>query len=536
MLRCKTTLAVLGAALVLAAGASAQSLYPISGINGYGALDHSNGDKVANGRFNTLHTVWEDGALIKYSTSADGMGWTAPQLVAPGLASALPAIASDSNGTLVVAFVGNPNASGMGSIHYAYKPWGATSWTVSKIVDSGTQPDIEARGGKVHVTWTTINRVQYTSFSTTSPPASMAFGEEIEITGCAGTGFVRPSVALARESCKLVPKVAYIRYSDETSNPDPVCTSLITEVGARVCERDPTLGTWGLEYTDLVTATNPPQGVEAVALSMNAHYTTGNTFVAWSDISNSTARTRLAHGRNGTWNAITHSNDDLHVHVAAKKSSAIGEYRLAWVSRGWYPSLPFVDVDGQFRTGKWHSGATPTWTDPSSTYINASIGGILVGHPQATFWGKCSSGLYDTVEAVAELENVCSTSGLSAHVTEDQSCPSGGIIGINPCHKVQVAYTYADSLRTHVDLDGFGDPVELGSNWATYAVESGKGEGYITLSWDRGRVDNTWAGGFSIDDANATVRIQSDSVETDLVRLESTDIYEGTKPGVCHRR
>lgn len=533
MFRYKTLMAVLGAGLVLAAAASAQNLYYITGINGYGALDHSNGDKVANGRFNTLHTVWEDGALIKYSTSADGMGWTAPQLVAPGLPSALPAIASDSNGTLAVAFVGNPNGSGMGAIHYAYKPWGATSWTVSKIVNSGTQPDIEARGGNVYVTWTTINRVQYTTFPTTSPPAAMNFGEEIEVTACAGTGFVRPSVALARESCKLVPKVAYIRYSDETSNPDPVCTSLITEVGSRVCERDPVAGTWGLEYTDLVTATNPAQGVEAVALSMNAQYTSGNVFVAWSDISNGTSRTRLAHGRNGTWNAITHSNDDLHVHVAAKQSSAIGEYRLAWVSRGWYPGWPFVDTDGQFRTGKWSSGATPTWTDPSSTYINASIGGILVGHPQATFWGKCSSGLYDTVEAVAELENVCATSGLSAHVTENQSCPSGGVIGINPCHEVHVAYAYADRLHTHVDVDGLGDPVEIGSNWATYSLEGPKGEGYVVVAWDRGRVDTTWSGGFSIDDPTANVSIQSNSVETQLVRLESTDIYEGTKPGVC---
>lgn len=536
MLHRKPLAIVLGVALTLAASVSAQQLYSITGINGYGALDHSNGDKVANGRFNTLHTVWEDGALIKYSMSSDGVGWTTPQLVAPGLPSAMPAIASDSNGTLAVAFVSNPNANGMGAIHYAYKAWGATSWTVSKIVNSGTQPDITARSGKVHVTWTTINRVQYTSFPTNTPPAAMNFGEEIEITGCAGTGFVRPSVALARESCKLVPKVAYLRYSDETSNTDPVCTSLITEVGPRVCERDPVAGTWGLEYSDLVTATNPAQGVEAVALSMNAQYSTGNVFVAWSDISNGTARTHLAHGRNGTWNAVTHSNTDQHVHVAAKASSSVGEYRLAWVSRGPYMFLPFVDTDGQFRTGQWHSGATPTWTDPTSTFINAPIGGILVGHPQATFWGKCTSGLYDTVEAVAELENVCSTSGLSAHRTENQSCPTGGIIGINPCHQVQHAYTYSDRFRSFIDVEEVGYPIEVGSNWLTYSVLAGERQGWVTVSWDRGRVVETWDGGFALDTPEASVRIESDVAETQVVRLASTDIYQGIKPPVCEKR
>ena len=535
----RRTLWALGllAALALTSAVSAQTtLNFISDINAYGAYDHSNGDKAVVGRFNTLHTVWEDGALIKYSTSADGVSWTTPEIVAPGLPSALPAIASDSNGTLVVAFVGNPNGSGMGDIRYAYKTWGGTGWTVSKIVDNGTQPDIEARGGKVHVAWTTINRVQYTTFSTTSPPASMAFGEEIEVTACAGTGFVRPSVALARESCKLVPKVAYIRYSDETSNPNTSCTSLITEVGPRVCERDAATGTWGLEYTNLVTATNPAQSVEAVSLSMNAQYTTGNIFVAYSDISNGTARSHLAHGRNGTWNDINFSNSDLHMHVAAKKNSTNGEYRLAWVSRGPYPGLPFVDTDGQFRTGRWHSGATPTWIDPTSTYINNPIGGILVGHPQATFWAKCTSGNYDTTEAVAELEGVCASVNLMAHRTENQTCPTGGIIGINPCHELYYAYTYADRLRSYIDLDGFSQPAEVGSNWATYSVANEKAEGFVTVTWNGGRVVDTWEGGLSVEGPETTFRIQSDSVEMVLERLESTTIYNDAKPPVCEKR
>lgn len=536
MFRFKILSIAVVAMLALAVSGSAQNLYSVSTTNSWGGYTYGNGDKVANGRFNTLHTVWEDGALVKYSTSADGAGWTGAEIVAPGLPSAMPAIASDSNGTVVVAFVGNPDAQGLGGIYYAYKTWGGTSWTVSKIVNSGTQPDIEARSGKVYVTWTTFQRVQYTSFSTTAPPAAMNLGEEIEFTACDGTGFVRPSVALVRESCELVPKVGYLRYSDETTNPDAACTSLITEVGARVCARDQVAGTWGLEFSDVVTATAPMDSVEAVALSMNAQYSTGNTFVAWSDISDGAARTRLAHGRNGTWDAITHNSDKQHVHVAAKRNSSAGDFRLTWISSDWNPWLPFVDVDGQFRTGQWNSGTTPTWTDPTSTWIADAFGGTLAGQPQATFWSKCSSGLYDTVEVVTELEEVCFSQGIAAHRTEDQSCPSGGVIGINPCWEVYAVYQASDLLLTHIDVDGLGDPVELGQSWATFRVRVRDGEGRVRISWDRGRVTNTWEGGFSIDNPRARVRVESEGVDAELVRLRPNYQYDGVKPAVCEKR
>ena len=334
--------------------------------------------------------VWEDSGLIKYSTSNDGLSWTSPEVVAPGVPSGMPAIASDSNGTLVVAFVANPDAEGMGQIHYARKAWGATGWSHCQVVTSGTQPDIDARGGRVHLTWTTIDRVQYTTFPTTAPPAPMAFGEEIEISSCPNTGFIRPSVALVRESCDLVPKVAYLRYSDETTNPDGACASVMTEVGPRVCARDDDTATWSLDYTDLVTEVTPSLSVEAISLSMNAQYTTGNTYVAWSDTSNGNSRTRLAHGRYGTWDAVTLGTDERHAHVAAKRNSLNGEYRVAWVSKDGF--LDFVDWDASFRTGQWHTGATPTWTDPVAINIPVTTGGATAGRPQATYWWKCSGG------------------------------------------------------------------------------------------------------------------------------------------------
>lgn len=537
MLRHKILSAALLAALTWGASASAQLLYPVTTTNSWGGYTFSNGDKVAKGRFNTLHTVWEDGALVKYSTSSNGMWWTAPEIVAPGLPAAMPAISSDYNGTLAVVFVGNPDADGLGSIYYAYKTLNCMGWTVQKVVDSGTQPDIEARGGNVHLTWTTFQRVQYTTFPTTSPPPSMALGEEIEFTACPGTGFVRPSVALVRESCELVPKVGYLRYSDETDNPDAACASLVTEVGARVCARDQVAGTWALEYSDLTTATAPAEGVEPYSLSMNAQYSVGNTFLAWSDASDGTARTRLAHGRNGTWDAIDHSTEKQHVHVEAKRNSVDGDFRFAWISSEWLdPWVPFIDLDGQFRTGQWHSGLSPTWTDPTSTWIADAFGGSLAGQPNAIFWGKCSGGSYDTVEVLSEVEEVCFSQGISSHVTEDQSCPGITAVGIDPCNKHYAVFTVSEAGETHVDVDELGSPVEFGQGWANYQVRTRQGSGWVRLTWDRGRLASTWDGGFSLDDADATVRLEAQGVDVELVRMPSSGHYDNVEPMVCTRR
>jgi len=520
------------AATSLAQSAAAQDLSWITnlgGWGGWGALEHANGDKVAIGRFNTLHVVWEDGGLIKYATSSDGIYWTTPEIVAPGLPASMPAISSDYNGTLAVAFVANPNAQGMGQIQYARKAWGASGWIQNQVVTSGTQPDIEARGGKVHLTWTTLNRVQYTSFPTTLPPAPMAFGEEIEVSSCPGTGFVRPSVTVVRESCKLVPKVAYLRYSDETTNPDPVCTAVATEVGPRVCARNPTSGTWSLEYTDLVSATLPAVGVEALSLSMNAQYSSGNTFLAWSDTSNGNARTRLAHGKSGTWNAITYDTVARHAHVAAKQSSLAGDYRLAWVKRD--GPLPYVDWDASFRTGTWNAGAVPTWTEPVPTNIPASTGGATAGRPQATYWGRCSGGSYTTVEAVAEVEQVCGATRLMNHYTDGQSCPATTVLSLDPCIKYHLAFASASRLKFRVDTSEIGAPTRVGRNFVEITLGEGQKTSTVTFTWDRGVLVDSSENGFVLDNPKARVQVMAEEGTVELLQLADSFIYDDIRPG-----
>ncbi len=512
-----------------ASGQTLNWIANLSGWSGWGALEHGNGDKVAIGRFNTLHVVWEEGSLIKYSTSMDGIAWSSPELVAPGVPAAMPTIASDTNGTLVVAFVANPDMDGLGTIRYARKAWGATSWAHTEIVSSGTQPDIDARGGRTHVVWTTIDRVQYTSFATNSPPASMTFGEEIEVSSCPNTGFIRPSVALVRESCKLVPKVAYLLYSDETSNPNAACTSLMTEVGPRVCARDQLAGTWSLEHTDLVTATNPPLGVEAISLSMNAHYKTGNTFLTWSDSSNGAARTRVARGRSGTWDAHTLDTVERHAHVTARRNSSTGEFRLAWVSKNGL--APFVDWDASFRTGAWPSGPAPTWTGPASVITNATGGNASIGRPQATYWGRCSGGIYETVEAVAEVEGVCSTTRLMSHFTSNQSCPPVTPIGlIDPCQKIYVSYTFPGHWATRVDTSDFGSPSRVGERFVEFTFESEDGMAMVVFEWERGRLVESGESGFVIDSPEANVQLFTEGLRARLERLPENPIYDEMEP------
>ncbi|MEM1182416.1 MAG: hypothetical protein AAGM22_28980 [Acidobacteriota bacterium] len=513
-----------------ASGQALSWIADLSGWSGWGALEHANGDKVAVGRFNTLHVVWEEGSLVKYSTSIDGYTWTTPELVAPGLPAALPAIASDTDGTLVVAFVANPDVDGLGTIQYARKAWGATSWTVSPLVNSGTQPDIDARAGRTHVVWTTFDRVQYTTFATQTPPPAMNFGEEIEVSACPNTGFIRPSVALPRKGCRLTPTVAYLRTSDETANPNPSCASLVTEIGPRVCTRNDSTATWSLDYTDLQTQTNPALGVEGFSLSLNAEYRTGNTFLTWSDTSNGNTRTRLARGRNGTWNATTLDTDERHAHVAAKRNSLSGEFRIAWVSKN--GAGPYADWDASFRTGSWGSGAAPTWTQPAQVITYAAGGGSAIGRPQATFWGRCAAGDYTTMEVLAEVEGVCSTTRLMNHIEPNQSCPPSAPIGlIDPCQKVYVTYTSSGADATRVDTSALGEPTETGDRSATITLKSEDGDyGTVTFEWDRGELVESSDGGFVISDRKATVRLHADGVRARLKRLPDNLIYDEIKP------
>lgn len=514
---------------------SSQSIEDIAPINfGFGALKHSNGNKVVVGRLNTLHTVWEDGSLVKYATSTDGINWGIPQIVASGIPGAMPSISSDSDGTLTVVFVANSNSNGMGDIYYVNKPWGSP-WSVPHhlINSPATQPDITARGGIVHVAWSTIERVQYKQFPKLTPPAVFTFGEEIEVTACAQTGFAYPSVALVRESCETIAKVAYIRYSDEISSTDPTCVSLQTEVGARVCKRDPVNPTWALDYDDIKTVINPSSGVAAISLSMNADYKSGNTIVGWSDTTNGFSRTSLAHGQGSNWNMIDLNTEENHIHVATKRNSN-GSFRYAMVKKdgSW---TDFSDPDAVFRTGTWVGNvANPTWLHLEQ-FVHAGWG-IVVGRPQATFWAKCTSGQYDTVEAVTEIEGVCATYRLASHVTQGQTCPPPTPYPYEPCITLAYAY-YIRSKSDGIVLD-VGDigSVTYISQERRYAFIKGngrKGLDNVMIMWSKGKMSWLIDDVVSISDHRAEIEIVTGGqLDVQLKEMKKPD----NKTDVCRKK
>ena len=533
--------AFVAVALVLGAAgnplyAQSGSLFDISIANGWGTTEFANGDKVVRGRMNTLHFVWEDGGLIKYSSSNDGISWTTTELVAPGLSSALPAITSDSNGTLVVAFVGNPNSDGIGTIEVARKEWGSSSWTYQTVVNSGTQPDVQAKGGKVHLVWTTIARVQYTQFQTTSLPAPMDFGEEVEISGCEGTGFLQPSVALTREDCDLTVKLGYLRFSDERTNPDTNCVSLITEVGPRICSRD-LAGVWTLEWDDLTQAIDPAQGIEAISFSMNANYTGAHVFAAWSDATDGVERTMIAHGKNGAWSAEQHSSIAHHIHVAANPRSSTAGFRLAWSRRWLFGFPPFADVDASYRTGAWPAGASPTWDEPTPIQLNVSQGGGVVERPHAVYWYKCSLGSYDTVEAIGLFETACDAPAHRSHMHLNEPCPPPTGIIVKDCWEpMATVKSHASSMGLEIDYGDLGAPYVVRPQEILFRQRMAGRTVYSRMRWTRGRIVDSWEGGMRIDDASASFYATSPDLSIRLEQLDRSELYRGAKvKDVCRR-
>lgn len=498
--------------------AAAQVVDEITFANWF-SLENGNSDNMATGRYNTLHTVYQDNGVIKYATSADGDNWSLPSLISStSYISAYPAITVDSAGTAAVVFVAHHNSStDLGKIYYAFKPLGATSWTVCEIITHGTQPDIQSDGQTVHVTWTTFDRIQYLSFSTQAPPAApVTFGEEIDVDTCPDNRLVRPSVTITKKPCQqAVARVAYLVEFDSTGSTDPLCASAVTKVGPRVCVRDPGTSSWGLEWSDVVTATGT---VEAVSLSMNGRRD-GHNYLAWSDVSGGTARTRIARGQDAAWAAVAHDAQKNHVHVQPRTKGSAGKFRFAWVGEGPYPGLPFIDSDAFHRSGNWAAAATPSWIDPSPVQIDW----ILIGRPQAEWWGKCSSGSYSRIRALVEAEGVCSTSRLATDYESGLSCPPIEWLPSDPCHHVAELHKAVIDDDDFIDTTTVGTLLRRGENYAVYDA-GGKGA-TVTVRWT-GRLVDEWDGGMSFD-GEAGLSVEGEGIEPRIVDDGELREYDG---------
>lgn len=150
-------------------------------------LEFGNGNKIGVGRYNHIHSVFANGdpnsslsdvVYTHYDPLDPNYPWSEFWLANNGT-SYQPALAIDNgllvnNGLAAVVWVSKPCAQNpYGSIYYAFQTQlnCTTCWSNPRqIVYQGAEPSITAVNGTIHLTWTTGDRAQYTSFPRTSPP------------------------------------------------------------------------------------------------------------------------------------------------------------------------------------------------------------------------------------------------------------------------------------------------------------------------------------------------------------------------------
>ena len=448
------------------------------------SLEHSNGNKIAVGRFNSLHAVHENNSHIRYSTSADGASWTPLTLLNPsGLASGYPAIAADGSGHVGVVWVGSPDLNGLGTLYYSYKAATSTTWTRASLNVSGGEPSLVASGATMYLAWTQGQRVRFAQFPTLAPPAT-ATGEVIESTTCLATKFSKPAVTVISDPCKpAIARVGYLVAVDEQASSGS-CQSGVTRVGPHVAQRNNLSSTWSpiFDGTRISSATN--SSVESVSLSMSSNFTTGNTILAWSDVQDGAARTQLAHRQTASWVISPFNIQKQHVHVRVNGASnaPASEFRFAWTGGGGFDL--FLSTLTFWNTATWPAAA-PVWGTATSP---ENYGG-LTGRPQSLFWKRCSAGQLSKTNLYFEVEQPCFSFAVATDYTTTSPCPSSTIGTVKACPQLAVlAATIMVGPRaagTILDFADAGVVTEIGALSATVRTDAGK---TVLVSWSGGAV------------------------------------------------
>jgi hypothetical protein len=321
----------------------------------------TNGKKVvvSGGR---IHAVYSVGGAVKYTSSLDGVSWSAPVNLDAAGASA-PTIAADSAGRLGVAYI---KTIGIYSyIYYTHKPSGG-SWSspIQVTTDSLVrEPSMVADGTTIHLTYVVPPFVHYISFASGSPPSS---APPEYVTGILGNSVFNdsyPAVAVsAGPGGSRRVRVAMIKRQDAPGS---------HTIGVWYTERGSAsdfgeLGLWAATSQTYSGTGN------AYSLSMDANPTTGDFYIAASFDATGSPRTYLYH--DNTFSASPTVQFQLAatanmVSMAAARQDCVNKMRVQWSPATNYNAT-------QFRTATWASGAAPTWLDaapvPLATFGFAS--------------------------------------------------------------------------------------------------------------------------------------------------------------------
>ncbi|MEO6195601.1 MAG: hypothetical protein ABIS20_21475 [Thermoanaerobaculia bacterium] len=523
--------------LALQALPAAAALSPI--LQGYWykpSLESGNGNKIAVGRFNHLHAVFEheDTSTLTSDIVYTDMGydttnptdpylWNYQQLSSDGVSSQ-PAVAVDGSGLAAVVWVSRPSSSNpLGAIWYmrqtAVNCQGGCWSQPRQVVYQGSEPSIAAMNGVVHLAWTSGDRVQYTSFPIASPPAlPLWLGEVVDSTNCPGTRFHQPSIALAFPPCgALSVRIASLLTSNEQATAG-ACHLAATQSGPRVYERNVNTQTWSTVFQELTSnpASNQPDPV-AVSISMNANRITGDFYLAWSDEQNSAGRTRVGHGKAVTWDVSQQVSPLSHdVHVAAKSGGAAGHFRLALGGPGWSTSA-------YTQTGRWNGGLT--WTGPAITIPASPL--TLAGHPEALYWSRCASSQLREIKTYTQASTI--NTNWFTEVAIDPSLNSpvncfqiavGNAVQLPNCYQTHLlmAQMLAPGGGDAVLVD-FGDTFAAAKLTETGAELTTLAGATIQVTWAPGEVLYSWANGFAVATSRESVRFSSKDTRFDVEDL-----------------
>ncbi|WP_044891159.1 hypothetical protein [Myxococcus hansupus] len=345
-----------------------------------------------------LHAVWELNGTIYYSTAVDGLNWASPIVLEPSLA-VRPALAVADDGTLGLVYVRNVvDGNGTGQIHYRSRSPGGTWNTPFKVTSdhrssSGRNPSIAAHGNTMHLGWSAGPQVLYATFPATQTTPVATASDVNLVSLCYSHIITYPSIAVSDGATASTPIVRMAWYT--FSQPYSGCGSE-GFFGLSVAEKPSTPSPIYWPNVFSRSGSVSPSQTGSVALSLAANRTTGDFYLASSDLSNGFERTEL-HYENAldpsdNWRSLQILPRRALIDVASATVNGQSQFRIVISdftqgSNGYGPT--------HYRTGTWTgaSSPAPSWLDPSSVVMssNGRMGTSL-------FWNRANHEFYSVFE------------------------------------------------------------------------------------------------------------------------------------------
>ena len=303
---------------------------------------------------NVLHAVFRSSGTIKYTSSTDGVTWTAPVTV-DSTPARDPSIAVATDGTVMVAYVRNP-ISFAGTIHIARRPPLSLvfdpPFAITSTADANTSknPSLVANGTTLHLAWSRATEIKYASFPSTQTSA-LAAAENVYTTP--GSAVYQAAMMVGPGPSGSIARIAFVETRPITPNPPHAPSG-----GLNLIIRERGVSTWSQVYFDSGTFFS---SMQLGSVSADVNPATGDAYVAVSRTIDGAPWTALIHentqtaGNAFSYNLLYPTTAPL-VSVAARTEGCQSRFRVV-------NSTPFSGHGtADYRTGAWTGGAL-TWIE-----------------------------------------------------------------------------------------------------------------------------------------------------------------------------